>query len=328
MAYANAAALIDLASYVSANRTGVTYAQIQARFGVEHRQAQRLVTALRDVFHDLEEDTDHEGRKVFRLRRAALRSLAGVTAEQLVALNRAVAALDDLGEGTEQLCRLRDQIGAMIPDADARRIGPDLEALLDAQGFVARPGPREFVDGRTEDAVLACLLECRVLGFRYASTGEAEPTQRLVEPLGLLTGLRRYLVARPVDGPAGGRKYRLDKILDAQATARSFVRPDDFDLQAYARRGFGAFVDDAEYGEVVWRFSPSAAGRARTWVFHPDQVMRQEPDGSLLVSFHASGHLEMGWHLYAWGDQVEVVSPEPLKRLVEGHRRSDFAALP
>lgn len=327
MAYANAAALIDLAAYVSANRTGVSYAEIEARFGVEHRQAQRLVSALREVFHDLEQWSDDEGRKLFRLRRAALRSLAGVTAAQLAALDHAVGALAELGEGTAELRRLRDQVDAMIPDADARRIGPDLEALLDAQGFVARPGPREIVDRRTDDSIVTCLLECRVLGFRYASTKEREATARLVEPLGLLTGLRRYLVARPL-GESTARKYRLDKIVDAQATKDRFVRPVDFDLQGYARRGFGAFVDDAEYGEVVWRFTPAAAERARSWLFHPDQVLRDEPDGSLLVSFHASGHLEMSWHLYSWGDQVEVVSPQALRRLVQGHQRSDFAALP
>lgn len=46
------------------------------------------------------------------------------------------------------------------------------------------------------------------------------------------------------------------------------------------------------------------------------------------VRFKASGWLEMAWHLYQWGDQVEVLSPPELAALVEKHRRSDFAALP
>ncbi len=37
--------------------------------------------------------------------------------------------------------------------------------------------------------------------------------------------------------------------------------------------------------------------------------MTRELDGSLLVRFEAAGHLEMAWHLYAWGDAVEVVKP-------------------
>ena len=36
----------------------------------------------------------------------------------------------------------------------------------------------------------------------------------------------------------------------------------------------------------------------------------------------------MCWHLYAWGDQVEVVEPKALADMVAGHRRDDFPALP
>ncbi len=47
-----------------------------------------------------------------------------------------------------------------------------------------------------------------------------------------------------------------------------------------------------------------------------------------MVRFRASGWLEMAWHLYQWGDAVEVLAPDGLRALVEGHRRSDFEALP
>ena len=48
----------------------------------------------------------------------------------------------------------------------------------------------------------------------------------------------------------------------------------------------------------------------------------------LLVRFQASGHLEMCWHLYSWGDAVEVVAPDGLAAMVRDYRRADFAALP
>ncbi len=43
---------------------------------------------------------------------------------------------------------------------------------------------------------------------------------------------------------------------------------------------------------------------------------------------HAAGWLEMAWHLYQWGDAVEVIAPEGLRALVENYRRNDFDALP
>ena len=73
---------------------------------------------------------------------------------------------------------------------------------------------------------------------------------------------------------------------------------------------------------------PAAAAQARGYVFHPTQVLEDEPDGSLTVRFKAAGHLEMAWHLYQWGDCVEVLAPDRLRAMVAGYLRSDFAALP
>ena len=67
---------------------------------------------------------------------------------------------------------------------------------------------------------------------------------------------------------------------------------------------------------------------ARDYTFHPDQVMRDDEDGGLVVTFKASGWLEMTWHLYSWGDTVEVIAPAELQDLVAAHRRHDFPSLP
>jgi hypothetical protein len=36
----------------------------------------------------------------------------------------------------------------------------------------------------------------------------------------------------------------------------------------------------------------------------------------------------MAWHLYQWGESVEVVAPTGLANLVHSARRADFDALP
>lgn len=48
----------------------------------------------------------------------------------------------------------------------------------------------------------------------------------------------------------------------------------------------------------------------------------------MTVRFTASGHLEMAWHLYMWGNAVEVLAPKPLREMVALYRRGDFPALP
>jgi len=101
-----------------------------------------------------------------------------------------------------------------------------------------------------------------------------------------------------------------------------------FSLEDYAAQSFGVYQDPAQYDEVIWRFAPHAAARAAEFCFHPKQIVEVHEDGGLIVRFHAAGWLEMAWHLYQWGDAVEVIAPLGLRKLVENHRRSDFGALP
>ncbi len=328
MSYDNALVLLELASFVSAHRHGVTYPQIQERMRVQRRQAQRLMGFLGVAFPELDAGTDDDGRMVFRLLRPQLCDLAAMTAEQLAALEHAIDSLARQGETSRPLMQLRDHVEALIPASRAGRILTDSEALAEAQGFVARPGPREVVDPKVGDVIVSAILECRLVVFDYASGAETAATPRRVKPLGLLSGLRRYLVALPDAEDAEVRTYRLDKIAAVELLPDWFARPEGFDLDAYSRRGFGAFQAPDEWLDVVWRFRPDAAERARGWTFHPDQVLEDQPDGSLLVRFKACGHLEMAWHLYCWGDKVEVLEPVVLRTMVEGHRRSDFAAMP
>src|SRR3546814_7773672 len=88
--------------------------------------------------------------------------------------------------------------------------------------------------------------------------------ERVVEPHGLLLGHRSYLVARQ---PARGEdmlNFRMDRIHSAQTLDESFSLSPGFSLADYAARSFGVYQDPEQYSEVVWRFAPAAAGRARS----------------------------------------------------------------
>jgi predicted DNA-binding transcriptional regulator YafY len=140
--------------------------------------------------------------------------------------------------------------------------------------------------------------------------------------------MRRYLVARDEDRDPLLRHFRVDRIRAARLLGSSFAREPGFDIAAHSARAFGSYQDEARYGEVIWRFAPHAAESARAFLFHPSQSLEDQDDGSLVVRFTASGWLEMAWHLYQWGDAVEVLAPAGLAAMVAGHRRGDWEALP
>lgn len=329
MTLVKAGDLLDLARMAAASHLGITLEDICERFGVSHRTAQRMRDRLVTDFPDVIATRGHEDRKSrWRLTRPPVGGQVDISADQLVAIDMAIAALGRESKEALELRRLSDEVRSLLPRSKLARVETDHEALLEAQGYVARPGPRPRIDPAVDEAVAYALKARRKVLFAYASGDETEATARRVSPLGLLSGLRRYLVALPGEPKARIRIFRLDKIAEINVLDEAFVRPPDFDLQAFAKRSFGAFVRDEEYGEVVWRFTPAAAARARAYSFHPDQTLEDCADGSLVVRFAACGHLEMCWHLYAWGDKVEVLAPEALRAMVAGHRRSDFPGMP
>lgn len=330
--YAKAADLLRLAEIAAARHLGVGLLEIEAEFGCDRRTAQRMTKALEQCFPHVETRTDEERRKYWRLAQDPLRRVLsqGIRDFELSAIDMAIRRAERDGATTDMqaLGGLRDRLLGAMPRPHARRAETDAEAMMEAQGFASRPGPRV----RTDPNVLGCIAEALKAPNRvtvlYRGQRDNAPRARLLEPYGVLLGMRRYLVAREADGDGRLRHFRLDRVTEARLMPETFAREADFDLATHAARAFGSFHDAGEYGDVVWRFAPSAAEVARDFLFHPAQTLEDGPDGSLTVRFRASGWLEMAWHLYQWGDKVEVLEPEGLRALIARHRRADFPALP
>ncbi|MFT3810862.1 MAG: WYL domain-containing protein [Micropepsaceae bacterium] len=325
MAFAKADQLLELAAFCAARRGGITLDDVMARFGGVKRTAQRMLHTLETQFNDTRTHVDEDGRKRWSRPGAGLKDFLTLTSDELAALELAGQALAREGDAgnARHLERLQDKLRALVPKDRAARLETDHDALLEAQGFVARPGPRPRGEPQVADVLAEAIKACRVVEITYRGK-----TSR-VHPYGLLAGMRRYLVVRAASRPGGEMGLRrMDLISAARLTEESFARDETFDLDAYARRSFGVFQSPEEFGEVVWRFAPEAAGAARDFVFHPSQSVSENADGSLTVRFEAAGWLEMAWHLYMWGDKVEVLKPAGLKAMVGRHRRGDWPGLP
>lgn len=73
---------------------------------------------------------------------------------------------------------------------------------------------------------------------------------RVVEPYGVLIGIRRYLVAKPKGDTHGPLRYYVaEKIQSAELTGEIFERDPDFDIDQHAQKAFGTFQNDAEFGK-------------------------------------------------------------------------------
>jgi predicted DNA-binding transcriptional regulator YafY len=327
MSFAKAQDLLRLAQMAASRRGGISLENISEEFGVSHRTAQRMTEALDASFAHVEVIDAADRRRYWRITSPPPERLQPRQETVIEALDIASRAARDQGRlrHARALEALRDQLLARLSPRDALRSEVDAEAVLAGLGQVMRPGPSVALRPEVTEAVIEALRGPFRLRVIYGTEG-AEP--RVIEPHGLLLGHRSYLVARQPTRGDTMLSFRMDRIHLAETLEESFALTPGFSLEDHAAQAFGAYQDPAQYGEVIWRFAPDAAPRAAEFRFHPSQVLEPQNDGGLIVRFHAAGWLEMAWHLYQWGDKVDVLAPEGLRALVEGHRRSDFAALP
>ena len=330
MSFAKAQELLKLAM-MATRRSGVSLDEIMEEFGCVYRTAQRMTEALEAAFPQTETSEGDDRKKRWRMPSRHVAALLSPSPEELAALSNGIAQLEQAGLLQEAaLAKSLDRkVRALVPPEKGTRLAVDEEALLEALGHAARPGPRPAANRDVDLAIYEALKGPFLLRFPYRKRGQAKPVERIVAPHGLLLGVRRYLVARDIAKPPSAplQHFRVEEIEAAEVLEESFEFDHGFDIRRHAEKGFGSFENAAEYGDVVWRFSPEAAAHARRFVFHPTQTVEDEPDGSLLVRFKASGLLEMCWHLYAWGTAVEVLQPEQLREMVHQSRRS-FGAFP
>ena len=135
--------LLHLARLFAAEHAGISLDEIATRFEVSRRTAERMRDAVAGVFPQLEE-IEGERPKRWRLPSGLSSIFREPLADELAAL-RGVArrlAHDGLNDNAMLLESLTSKIEASLKPARRRMLAPDVEALLEAEGFASRPGPR------------------------------------------------------------------------------------------------------------------------------------------------------------------------------------------
>ena len=315
MRYAPAERLLRLARHLAGTRTGLTLDEMATELEVGRRTAERLRDSLVAMFPQMDWWDDEERVRRWRLPGSALVGVIELRAEAVAAIETAARECDARGEDN-RAALLREASttlrAVMRPDA-LRQAEPDIAALMEAEGIAMRPGPRPTIAAGVLSTLRRAILGMQLVVVRYANPDSAEPAARILCPYGLLYGGRGWLVAH-VDELPEMRLWRLDRIMSVDLLDRGFSRREDFSLGAYAAQSFGVFQEDPM--DVELQFTQQCAEDAAKWLFHPSQRINYEDNGTLTVHFHAGGSQEIIWHLFTWGTEVKIVSPDSLRKML------------
>ncbi len=318
MRYEKAETVLRVALDMQASALGLSLEELQRNYSdkpLSRRTAERLRDAVERLFPQIEQANPGEVPKRWRLPGGTVNGLASVTAAELADLGTAISLLrrENMGVQAENAERAIAKMRALVKRPAMNRIEPDLEALTEAEGLAMRPGPRPKINAEIVSALREAIITRRKVRLHYLYRGSGKHGYQVVHPYGLLYGNRHYLVAWSESEEARDfRSFALSNIERVEPLNRNFTRKRRFTLREYAECSFGVFREKPF--DVVWRFSPKAAADARQFLFHPTQIFEDQSDGSLLVRFRACGALEMCWHLVTWGNQVDVVEPQRLRK--------------
>ena len=181
---------------------------------------------------------------------------------------------------------------------------------------------------RTEQpgAILAVLRRAvwdeRALRIVYRDRG-GKPSEREIEPLGLVSKAGVwYVIARDERGEM--RTFRAERIASITEAARTFTRPDGFDLETYWRENMTALQPPQGTYEATMRVDADAVGALEPY-FPTETLDDDGPTRTLRVRFPSEETAVS--HAMMLGTRAQLLGPESFRRAVAERARAVLESL-
>ena len=322
MRYDKTRNILELARALASSAEGLTLDEMCQVTGCERRTVERMRDTIRAVFPHLEEIADHP-KKRFHIPKGLDGFFQDPTTEELSDLGVVVAELRESGATAraESLASLEKKIRAAMRHGRRRATETDVEALLRAERIAVQAGPRPTEVPAVLMLLRRALLEMKLLRFIYHG-GSKPGTSRNVAPFGIIFGRMNYLIGADA-GATKPKHYRLDRIEQLECLDEAASPPADFDLAVFANTSFAYYEGEQE--NVVLHVLPSGMDDFKNHRFHSSQTVEEHPEGGAIVRFRASGMLELAWHLFTWGNKIEIVEPVSLRQQITTEMRAALA---
>ena len=109
----------------------------------------------------------------------------------------------------------------------------------------------------------------------------------------------------------GLRLFLIDRIQDVSVSKERFEVPEEYGVSDLTGSAFG-LVDD-ETMQIKVQFDAKISHLVSERVWHPEQKLSLQNDGSLILEFAAGGTREILSWLFSFIPYVEVLQPESLR---------------
>ena len=300
--YSRVSDILDLAIFMSSKIQGVTINEIAERYNVSRRTAERMRDSLTCIFPSVDEIETKDTQKHWGFINYSISHLISFTPKEIGNIEQFQRRTTNK-EMKVELARTVEKIKS-LNRKNMDIVENNIDLYLQTEGYAVRQTPQYKIDLGVIDVIRESLQHSKMVKGIYHNK------ERLLEPLGLIYGEKIYLVAREKAKGNEIYNYLLHKFDELKLTDKTFEKG-DFNLQEYTNISFGVY--HGEVLDVKLSFSKELAQDASQYNFHPTQKIKEEKDGSITVSFKASGSKEIMWHVFKWGANCRILAPKALK---------------
>lgn len=159
--------------------------------------------------------------------------------------------------------------------------------------------------------------EQRKVSIIYRALGKEDYSEREVSPYFIepaAAGHSAYLIGR-CSKSNEIRTFKLERIRSLKMLDKKYEIPAAFDIDKYHSPYWGILVD-GEVKDIKLKFVPEVGRIMQETTFHPSQRSEILPDQSVLVRFCLADTPDFVSWVLSWGERVEVLAPEGLKKKV------------
>ena len=111
------------------------------------------------------------------------------------------------------------------------------------------------------------------------------------------------------------RIFALDRIKMLHQTKDAFEVPEEFDFEEFLRPSFGVF--QGEPVKVRIWFAHDAAGYIKEKIWHENQEIIPQEDGSVIFEAEVAGTQEIKFWVMSWGAKALVIEPHELRNEIK-----------
>jgi proteasome accessory factor B len=197
--------------------------------------------------------------------------------------------------------------------------GPLREQLRETTGAVQiRMPPSSLLDGQQPYYVqlLHCTARRQAVRIHYESLSEDTEIVTKLSPYQLLFSRHSWYAIGRSSLHRETRTFNVSRIRGLETLEDIFVIPRAFSIERYLGNAWHLIPEPGPDQEVKVRFERLVARNVAEVAWHKTQRCEFLADGRMDFSVTVSGLNEISWWILGYGDQAEVLAPEPLRTLI------------